>query len=183
MSTAPAATTAKSSLPPAPPPVALGPPDASPPAPRPLRPLAPSQIQLAEYATRHHVVTLPIGTSFEDTLDPAWWANVTDRLRVCDKVDVFDAKGTFYAEILIRAVVQSRPIHGSKGGARVHVLRFVEFEPLERRARPIEYMVEFRGPAEIWCVIRIGDNAVMKSHLESREMAERHIASMATAMA
>ncbi len=182
MSTATAATAAKSSAP-APAVPGAPPAEAAPPAPRPLRPLAPSQIQLAEYATRHHVVTLPIGTSFEDCLDPAWWANVTDRLRVCDKVDIFDAKGTFYAEILIRAVAQSRRIQGSKGGARVHVLRFVEFEPLERRARPIEYMVEFRGPAEIWCVIRISDNAVMKSHLESREMAERHIASMQTALA
>jgi hypothetical protein len=45
--------------------------DAAPPAPRPLRPLAPSPIQFAEYATRHHVVTLSIGTSFEDCLDPA----------------------------------------------------------------------------------------------------------------
>jgi hypothetical protein len=145
--------------------------------------LSPSQIQLAEYATRHHVVTLPIGTTFEDCLDPAWWANVTDRLRVCDKVDVFDAKGTFYAELLVRAVAQSRPVQGTKGGARVHVLRYIEPESLERRARPIEHVVEFRGPAQLWCVIRISDGAVMKSHLDSREMAERHIASTQTALA
>jgi hypothetical protein len=70
-----------------------------------------------------------------------------------------------------------------KGGVRVQVLRHVELEPLERRARPVEYKVEFRGPAELWCVIRIGDGAVMKSHLDSREMAERHIAAMQMASA
>lgn len=186
MSTATAANkhSAPSTLPP--PAVAAGsgtPPSEAAPVPRPLRPLSPSQIQLAEYATRHHVVTLPVGTDFNDVLQPGWWANVTERLRVCDKVDVFDARGTFYAELLIRAVAQSRPVQGTKGGARVHVLRFVELEPPERRARPVEYAVEFRGPAQLWCAIRIADGTVMKSHLDSREMAERHIATMAMAQA
>ena len=178
---APAASTAKHSPPPAPPPVTNGtqpPADAAAAPPLPFRPLAVSQIQVAEYATRHHVVTLTLTQEFEDTLNPSFWANVTDRMRVCDKIDVFDAKGRIYAELLVRAVAQSRPIHGTKGGARVQVLRHVELEPLERRVRPVEYKVEFRGPAELWCVIRISDDVAMKSHLDSREMAERHIAAM-----
>jgi hypothetical protein len=179
MSAASAASTAKSSPPPAPAPVApVAVPAATPPV-RQLRPLSPSQIQLAEYATRHHVVTLPVGTPFEDCLKPEFWANTADRLRVCDKVDVFDAKGTFYAELLVRAVAQSRPVQGAKGGAQLIVLRHIEFDPVETRVKPIEHTVEFRGPAELWCVVRITDGAVVKSHLETREMAERHVATVA----
>jgi hypothetical protein len=55
-------------------------------------------------------------------------------------------------------------------------------EPLERKLRPVEHAVEFRGPSHLWCVVRIADGAVVKTHLESREHAERHIAAMATAM-
>jgi hypothetical protein len=182
MSASPVAAT-KPSVPPPATNGAQPPADAAAPPPRPFRPLAVSQIQLAEYATRHHVVTLSLTQEFEDTLNPAFWANVTDRMRVCDKIDIFDAKGSIYAELLVRAVAQSRPIHGTKGGARVQILRHVELEPLERRVRPVEYKVEFRGPAELWCVVRISDGAVMKSHLDSREMAERHLAAMQMAMA
>ncbi len=173
---------ATSSPPPASPPGA--PPAADAPAPpRPIRPLPPSQIALAEFAIRHHVITLPVGTEFADCLVPAFWANVTHLLRVCDKIDVYDARGTTYAELLVRAVSQSRPVQGTKGGALMYVLRHVDLDPPERRARPPEYRIEFRGPAETWCVIRIGDGAIMKSHLDSREMAERHIATMAMAQA
>jgi hypothetical protein len=146
-----------------------------------MRPLSPSQIQLAEFATRHHVVTLPIGTPFEDVLQTIWWSNVTDRLRVCDKVDVFDAKGTFYAELLVRAVAQSCPIHGSKGGVRVQILRYIELDSPEKPIKPVEHSIEFRGPAELWRVIRIRDGAVVRSHLDNREIAERHVCALAAA--
>jgi hypothetical protein len=128
-------------------------------------------------------VTLPVGTPFEDCLRPEFWANVADRLRVCDKVDVFDAKGTFYAELLVRAVAQSRPVQGTKGGVHLHLLRHVELEPPERKVRPAAHTVEFRGPAELWTVVRVADGAVVAHHLESRELAEQHLARMATAPA
>jgi hypothetical protein len=61
---------------------------------RPMRPLAPGQIQLAEYATRHHVVTLAGNQSFEHISDPDFWANVAqNRFRPCDRIDVHDAGG------------------------------------------------------------------------------------------
>src|SRR5579872_2908411 len=133
----------QSAPPPAPPPAEPALPPTEPTRPRPLRPLAATQIQLAEYATRHHVVTLPIGTPFEDCLRPEFWANVSDgRLRVCDKVDVFDARGTFYAELLVRTVAQSRPVQGTRGGARMHVLRYIEFDPIEQKVKPVDLAIE-----------------------------------------
>jgi hypothetical protein len=150
--------------------------------PRQLRPLSPAQIGLAEHMVRHHVVTLPPGSDLQDIFDPAFWAHTADRLRVCDRIDVFDARGSFYAEVIVRAVSQTRPMQGIKGGARVFLLRHVDLDPIEPRARPVEHAVEYRGPADLWCVIRSTDGAVVKSHIESRELAERHIASMAMAI-
>jgi hypothetical protein len=187
MATPSAATAVKSSPPPAPPTAPVEP-EAPPvaaaeaPQPRPLRPLPASQIGLAEHLVRHHVVTLPIGTTFGDALLPEFYANVSDRLRVCDRIDLFDTRGTFYAELLVRFVSQSRPMQGTKGGARVHLLRYVEFDLVEQKARPIELAAEWRGPSQMWCAVRIADNAIIKSHMESRELADRHIASMAVAM-
>jgi hypothetical protein len=146
-----------------------------------LRPLSPSQVGLAEHQIRHHVITLSLTQCFEDCLRPEFWANITDRLRVCDKVDVFNARNDFYAELIIRSVTPSSSVRGTKGGARVHVLRYVEFEPLERKAKAIEYTVEFRGPASLWCAIRASDGAIVKSHMDSRELAERHVVSMSAA--
>jgi hypothetical protein len=184
MSTASAAT--KHSAPPAPPPVVASPAAPATPAappPRQLRPLAPSQIQLAEYATRHHVVTLPVGTEFADALRPEFWSNVADRLRVCDKVDIFDARGTVYGELLVRSVAQTRPVQGVKGAVQMHLLRHVELDPPDRKLRPPTHVVEYRGPADLWTIIRISDGAVVAHHLESREIAEQHLARMAMAPA
>jgi hypothetical protein len=72
-------------------------------------------------------------------------------------------------------------VRGSKGGALVHVLRFVEFDPIEKKPRPVEHTIEFRGPASLWSIIRSSDGAVVADQIENRELAERRVASMATA--
>ncbi len=147
-----------------------------------MRPLSPSQLQLLEFAIRSHVITIAPTQTFEDCSDPSFWANVADRMRVCDLIYVFSARNDFFAELIVRTVAQGSAVRGSKGGVRVQVLRYVELDPLERPIRPVEHKVEFRGPAELWCVIRNSDGAIVKSHLDTREMAERHIATMAVAM-
>jgi hypothetical protein len=176
---------AKSSAPPAPvPPEAPLAAAAAPPSPpRPVRPLSPTQIQLAEFATRHHVLTLAIGQEFDDLFRVDFWAGIAQRLRVCDTVSVFSARNDLFAELLVRQVSIPDGVRGSKGGATVYVLRHHELEPLDRRPRPVEHVVEFRGPANLWCVVRISDGAVVAHHLDTREAAEQHLARMATAQA
>src|SRR5262249_8432459 len=48
----------------------VSPPAAAGPPPRPMRPLAVSQIGLAEHVTRYQVVTLPANTPHEHIIDP-----------------------------------------------------------------------------------------------------------------
>jgi hypothetical protein len=176
MSTAPVASTAKSSAPPAP-----VPPEAPPAAPRPLRPAAPSQLQLSEFAVRHHTFTLTNAQEFDDCLRPEFWAGIANRLRVCDKIDVFSARNDIYVELMVRQVTLPDGVRGSRGGAWVHVLRRVDLEPVERRPRPVEHRVEFQGPSALWCVVRNKDDALVAHHLDTREAAEQHLARMATA--
>jgi hypothetical protein len=151
--------------------------------PRPMRPLAVSQIGLAEHLVRHHVVTVPLGVPRENLIDPSFWSLVADRLRPSDKIDVHSADGTYYAELIVRQVSQGRPIAGVKGGALVHVLRYVEFEALGAKPRPSEFEVRYQGPAGRWCVVRLSDQTIMAQNLETREIAQQHLAAMATAPA
>jgi hypothetical protein len=164
-------------LPPAPPPAVASSP------PRPMRPLAPSQIGLAEHVTRHHVVTLPAGTPLEHVVDATFWGNISERLRPCDRVDVHDAGGRFFIELIVRQVAQSRPTSGVKGGALMHVLRHVEFDPIESKPRPVDHEVKFLGPAQGWCVVRLSDGKPVAENLADRETAEKHLAGLTTAAA
>ena len=146
---------------------------------RPMRPLAPGQIQLAEFAVRHHVVTLAANQSFEHITDPDFWANVAqNRFRPCDRIDVHDAGGRFFAELYVRQVHEGRAATGAKPSVVVHLLRYVEFEPLDTRPRRTVYEVKFMGPAQGWSIIRVSDGNVMIENLENREIAEKRLATM-----
>jgi hypothetical protein len=146
---------------------------------RPMRPLAPGQIQLAEFAVRHHVVTLAANQSFEHITDPDFWANVAqNRFRPCDRIDVHDVGGRFFAELYVRQVHEGRAATGAKPSVLVHMLRHVEFEPLDTRAKPKLYEVKFMGPAQGWSIIRTTDGNVMAENLENRDIAEKRLASM-----
>src|SRR5258708_3098314 len=115
---------------------------------RPMRPLAPGQIQLAEFAVRHHVVTLAANQSFEHVTDSDFWANVAqNRFRPCDRIDVHDAGGRFFAELYVRQVHEGRAATGAKPSVVVHILRHVEFEPPDSRPRRTFYQVKFLTPA------------------------------------
>jgi hypothetical protein len=161
------------------PPAGSGPPGGGSGSRRPMRPLAPGQIQLAEFAVRHHVVTLAANQSFEHITDPDFWANVAqNRFRPCDRIDVHDAGGRFFAELYVRQVHEGRAATGAKPSVVVHLLRYVEFEPLDTRAKPKLYDVKFMGPAQGWSIIRTADGNVMIENLENREIAEKRLATM-----
>jgi hypothetical protein len=146
---------------------------------RPMRPLAPGQIQLAEFAVRHHVVTLAANQSFEHITDPDFWANVAqNRFRPCDRIDVHDAGGRFFAELYVRQVHEGRAATGAKPSVVVHLLRYVEFEPLDTRPKRTLYEVKFMGPAQGWSIIRTADHHVAVENLENREIAEKRLATM-----
>ena len=144
-----------------------------------MRPLAPGQIQLAEYATRHHVVTLAPNQSFEHITDSDFWANVSqNRFRPCDRIDVHDAGGRFFAELYVRQVHEGRAASGTKPSILVHLLRYVEFEPLDTRPKAQTYEVKFMGPAQGWSIIRTADGNVMIENLDNREIAEKRLSTM-----
>jgi len=63
------------------------------------------------------------------------------------------------------------------------VLRRIDLEAVESELAPAEHEVRYMGPADRWCVRRIADGVLVTRNLDSKEAAERHLASMVTASA
>jgi hypothetical protein len=168
--------------PPAEPPAAASAPPPAPP--RRVRPAAPNQLQLVEYAVHRFSLTLKHDQVFEDLLEPGFWANVSDRLIPCDTIDVHAHDRSFYAELYVREVARAQVRAGAKGGALVHVLRYVEFDPAGARPKvEPEHEVRFLGPAQGWCVIRISDQRIVAENLPDRGAAEKQLAGLMAAAA
>jgi hypothetical protein len=138
---------------------------------------------LADHQIRHHVATERADTTVEDLTRPDFWANVCDngRMRPCDIIHVHPADGSYFAELIVRAVHNSRPVAGVKGGAIVHVLRHIQFDTIDRQARPPSHKIAFGGPAARWVVTRLSDDTIVAQNLASREDAEKHLAGLVKA--
>jgi hypothetical protein len=143
---------------------------------RPMRPLSPSAVGLAEHLTRQHVATVAAGTPIEHITNSEFWSLIAERFRPADRIDVHDAGGRFFIELYVRQA--SRPTPGQKGNVLVHVLRHITFDELDSKPRQTVHEVKFLGPAQGWSVVRIADQKVIVENLESREVAEKRLAAM-----
>jgi hypothetical protein len=156
---------------------------ASAPEPKPMnarasRPLAVSQIKLAEYATQRHVVSLPSEVDFLRVEEPSFWANVTDRLRPGDLIDVHSQAGLFFGQLYVREAGFGDPTR-AKFGAVVHVLGYHEFDRIEPRKREAPtHEVRFLGPVQSWGIVRLIDGAVVVENLPDRPTAEAKLRAM-----
>jgi hypothetical protein len=134
-------------------------------------------IGLQEHQVRIHVCTVPPGTPIEHLTDSDFWANLFERFRPADRIEIHAADGAFFTELYVRSVTRATP--GQKARVLVHVLRHVEFPPLDARPKPNPYRVLFLGPAQGWSVVRASDERVMADSLENREIAEKRAAQLA----
>lgn len=121
--------------------------------------------QSAEYVSNRWVVTAEPGTTIDEIKDPIFWANVANRLRQWDRIEVRDAAGEWVAELVVLAV---EPF-----AAKVHVVRHDVFDMKanggvpEAQPVPEGYEVKNRGK-DGWCVIRQEDKAILKTGEVSR---------------
>jgi hypothetical protein len=145
---------------------------------KPPKPLPVSAIGLAEYTTRRHTVTLPPDTPVERVEQADFWANVADRLRPGDSIEVHCPKGSFFAELYVREICHSGGVAKAKSGAIVHVLRHVKFEPIEHAKQAATHEVAFLGPNPGWGVVRIADQAIVIAGLPDKETAQSHMHAM-----
>lgn len=111
------------------------------------------------------------GTTREDTLDPAFWANVCYQLQPGSRIEVIPEDQSFFQELLVRDV--------GNGRARVHELRYVDLDKApvqgESAAAP-DLVAEHLGMHRKWCVVRPSDRTVVAEKLANRAAAEEWIA-------
>lgn len=136
-------------------------------------------IKPAEYMRNVFAATLPPNTSFEDVKKEAFWAHVAAKFHPTDRVEVMDAEGTFFAELMI--------ISCGRNWAKVSVLRFHELsETLPQAAaeatqkgsnsKLAEYEVDWTQATKAR-VVRLVDKEVIKENFPSKADAQKWLLS------
>lgn len=128
-------------------------------------PLAPPRMVWAEQARNVHVVTTEQGTRLEELFSPGYWSSVAIKFTPWDRIEVRAEDGEFYAELLVLSC--------ERNWAKVKLLLEVKLNAADIRpdqgAGVITHRIEWKGPHHKWCVIRNGDNEMLKSQMDKTE--------------
>ena len=130
------------------------------------RKLVQRRIQQAEFARNIFDVTPDTGTSLDEMLDEAYWANVASMLNPKDRIEVLAEDNSFFAELLVLST--------SKLAAKVVVLRSMEIGKVDRETVASDNSrcrVEWKGGNLKWCAIR--DNDIIRDGFATEAEAER----------
>lgn len=129
---------------------------------RPVR-IMEGELQTAEYARSHFVLTAPPGSTPEDFLEAETFAHVAGRkVKANDILEVWAEDRTWRAEIVI---VECREMV-----VQAALLQRNDFQPVTGK----EYEAfdpQYAGPTARWRVLRKSDRAVMVDKLESKSAA------------
>jgi hypothetical protein len=127
------------------------------------RKIHPSRVHIDQNAHNTWAIHPEHGTTFEDILDPAYWAHVAEsRLRPNDTIIVYPADNSYRATLAVR--------RAGRLFANVAVLSKTDFEALEMDAA-LKFTVDFRDPQTKWAVVRTSDKSVMQGGFDTQEAA------------
>ena len=130
------------------------------------RKLLEGQMMLAEVRRQEMIVCPEHGTTLEEMNRPGYWANVAKQLKPLDRIEVRPADGTWWAELLVRAVEPFSVLMMVMRTADLSTGSTGEVSEI-----PDGYEVRHRG-ANGWSVIREEDRIVLTEKQPSREQAE-----------
>jgi hypothetical protein len=103
------------------------------------------------------------GTTFEDILEPAYWAHIAEqKLRPNDTIIVYPADNSYRATLAVRAA--------GRLFAHVAVLNKVDF-PALKLDDVLKFEVMFADPQTKWAVVRTADKRVMQGGFDTQEAA------------
>lgn len=114
-------------------------------------------LNLAGQNNNEWTAHLPVGTTREDVLNPAFWTHVAKRLRSMDKIDAWSKDGEFYARYIV--------VYADPHSAKLKELEFHVIGKIEVSAKESGYYAEYIAPSVRWCVFRTSDNERVKTHL------------------
>lgn len=118
-----------------------------------------------------HAAVTPIGTPYEDVLEPEFWAQVAYKLRVGDEIIVHTDDMTYYARLLVRDV-GGPSLQRVPNRAIVAELMHQQLGPLAKELRNKTHEAKFMGPHLKWCVIALSDQQVLKDGFSTAEEAQ-----------
>ena len=141
------------------------------------QPVIPTRMQLAEQVRNIWCLTVPVGTTVQDMLNPGYWAHLARQLQPGDRIEVEPDDGSYFAEL--------RVLDSGNQYAKVMALREVKLEAIEPSASVSVpgHTVEWSGRHTKWRVIRESDRKVLKDGLASKADGYGWLSSYAKALA
>jgi len=121
---------------------------------------------------------LPIGTPFEQVLEPSFWAHVAYKLRPGDTIEVHRDDMALYGKLYVRDVA-APGAQKLNNRAFVSVIEHKEFDALARDAKTKTHEVVHLGPHLKWCVRALKDQRVVKDNCGTAEEAASWMRSQA----
>lgn len=130
----------------------------------------PTRFMLAETARNEWVFNAELNTQPEQLTDPAYWSHVSQKLRPYDRIEVRVDDGTWFAELVV--------LEAARNWATVRMLNVYRLDTQDisqTRVAQIkdQYRVEWKGPQNKFCVIRVKDAQYLHKGAETRKVAEQ----------
>ena len=129
-------------------------------------PFAANAWALKESANPGFYICVPAGTTVDDCLSPAVWANVAGKMRPYSTIEVHWADGGQFAEFYVESCGRN---WAGVWLMRHHVRQTAVVRPIDRT----ELAVSFNGPVDKYRVTRLSDNAVLQAGFASSSEAQR----------
>ncbi len=127
-----------------------------------------TRVKPAEYQRTVWAVTVEQGVLRETLKQPGFWAHVAREMKPYDKIEVRCDDGSFFGELLVLDV--------GRAWVKVRELSFISLtnaDVSQTQAQELEetHEVKWKGPHNKWCVIRKGDNELLKKECQSQDEA------------
>jgi hypothetical protein len=100
----------------------------------------------------------------EQIMAPAYWAHVSRRHRVGDKIEALWEDGSAYAELLIIAC--------DKDYTKTVLLTFLDITGGSAAKADGQFDVQWKGSVKKHCIVRLSDGAVIQEGLQTKVDAE-----------
>lgn len=121
----------------------------------------------SEYTHTNYDATVEAGVTLDDCLAPEFWMHVADKLRPSDKIFVYAADQSFYAELLALSV--------NRVEARVALIHHVDLSKAtngeELGAELAKYDVSWAGPANKFRIVHKASKDVVKDGFDNEAAA------------
>jgi len=128
--------------------------------------MKPTRLTLSQHSVRSYRHIASIEDSIEDVMKPDYFGHVARSLGVGDRVEVLSEDGSWYAELIVRAVGSVEVIMG-----QINHVVLSKQDAAELTAKDSPYEIKWRGPNALFSVVRVSDGEVVRDKLPSKDAA------------